>query len=75
MAAMRAEFTRHGTEPQWDLVRTLVIEPLAELRQRVSDELAQLESDDAMVPIDRDPVPERFAEAVRRYFENLGDEN
>jgi hypothetical protein len=73
--SMRAEFTRHGTEPQWDLVRTLVIEPLAELRQRVGDELAKLDSDDAMVPIDRDPVPERFAEAVRRYFENLGDEN
>ncbi len=72
--AVRAEFTRHGTEPQWDLVREQITRPLVELRQRVGERLAQLESDEALVPIDRDPVPGRFAEAVRRYFENLGDE-
>ncbi len=71
--AVRAEFTRHGTEPQWDLVREQITRPLAELRQRVTEKLAQLKSDEALVPIDRDPVPGRFAEAVRRYFENLGD--
>jgi len=70
--AMRAEFTRHGKEPQWDLVNQQIIKPLAELRNRISEELAQLESDKAMVPIDRDPVPSRFAELVRRYYENLG---
>ena len=72
--AMRIEFKRHGKEPQWDLVRTQVIEPLAELRQQVGERLAQLQSDEAMVPIDRDPVPERFAELIRTYFENLGRE-
>ena len=72
--AVRAEFTRHGTEPQWDLVRERITRPLAELRQRVSEKLAQLKSDEALVPIDRDPVPGRFAEAVRTYFENLGDD-
>jgi hypothetical protein len=70
--AMRAEFTRHGKEPQWDLVNQQIIKPLAELRNRISEELAQLESDKTMVPIDRDPVPSRFAELVRRYYENLG---
>jgi hypothetical protein len=72
--AVRAEFTRHGTEPQWDLVREQITRPLAELRQRVGERLAQLKSDEALVPIDRDPVPGRYAEAVRKYFENLGDE-
>ncbi len=72
--AMRAEFTRHGAEPQWNLVREQITRPLAELRQRVGEKLAQLESDEALVPIDRDPVPSRYAEAVRRYFENLGDQ-
>ncbi|MHC4518133.1 MAG: coiled-coil domain-containing protein, partial [Planctomycetota bacterium] len=72
---MRAEFVRHGTEPQWDLVRTQITRPLNELRQQISEKLAQLQSDDALVPIDRDPVPERFAEVVRRYFENLGDDD
>jgi hypothetical protein len=72
--AMRAEFTRHGKEPQWDLVRQQITRPLTELRNRISEELAQLQSDEAIVPIDRDPVPGRFAELVRRYYENLGDD-
>jgi hypothetical protein len=70
---MRAEFIRHGTEPQWDLVRSQIMEPLAELKAQIGEKLAQLESDDALVPIDRDPVPDRFAEIVRKYFENLGN--
>ncbi|MEN6427099.1 MAG: DUF4175 family protein [Phycisphaerales bacterium] len=73
--AVRAEFRRHGTEPEWDLVRSQIMEPLAELRQRVTEKLAQLQSDKALVPIDRDPVPDRFAEMVRSYFENLGRED
>ena len=72
--AIRAEFKRHGKEPQWDMVRQTITKPLTELRDRISEELASLESDEAMVPIDRDPVPGRFAELVRRYYENLGGE-
>ena len=71
-AAVRAEFTRHGKEPQWNLVEQQIIEPLAELHKRIGEELAKLESEEPMVPIDRDPVPGRFAELVRRYYENLG---
>jgi hypothetical protein len=72
--AVRAEFARHGTEPQWDLVRTQITDPLTELRQRVEKKLAQLQSDETMAPIDRDPVPDRFADLVRAYFESLGQE-
>ena len=70
--AIRAEFTRHGNEPQWNLVELQITDPLTELRNRIGEELAKLQSDEAMVPIDRDPVPGRFAELVRRYYENLG---
>lgn len=70
--SMRAEFKRHGTEPQWDLVREQIIRPLTELSKNLSDELAKLQSDESLVPIDRDPVPDRFTELVRRYYENLG---
>jgi hypothetical protein len=70
--AIRADSKRHGKEPQWDLVQTQVMRPLTELRQHVSERLAQLQSSEAMVPIDRDPVPDRFSELVRTYFENLG---
>ena len=70
--AIRAEFKRHGKVPQWDLVQQQITNPLTELRKHLSDKLAQLQSDEALVPIDRDPVPSRFAELVRRYYENLG---
>jgi hypothetical protein len=70
--SIRAEFVRHGKEPQWDLVQKQITNPLTELRKHLSDKLAQLQSDEALVPIDRDPVPGRFAELVRRYYENLG---
>ncbi|MDT8302068.1 MAG: DUF4175 family protein [Sedimentisphaerales bacterium] len=70
--SIRSEYTRHGKEPQWDLVKRQITDPLTELHKHLSDKLAQLQSDEALVPIDRDPVPGRFAELVRRYYENLG---
>ncbi len=70
--AIRAEFTRHGKEPQWNLVEQQITKPLTELRNRIGEELAKLKPDEAIVPIDRDPVPGRFAELVKRYYENLG---
>ncbi|MHC4369327.1 MAG: hypothetical protein ACYSW8_17090, partial [Planctomycetota bacterium] len=73
--SMRVEFKRHGTEPQWDLVKQQITKPLVELRKRLDEELAKLESKEALVPIDRDPVPGRFAELVRRYYENLGGDD
>jgi len=69
---IRADFTRHGKEPQWDMVQQQITNPLTELRKRLSDKLAQLQSDEVLVPIDRDPVPSRFAELVRTYYKNLG---
>lgn len=70
--SMRVEFKRHSKEPAWDLVRTEIYEPLVELQNRLAEEIARRESDDALVPIDRDPVPDRYSELVRRYYENLG---
>ncbi len=70
--AIRAEFTRHGTKPNWDMVEMMITKPLTEVRARVDEELAKLESREALVPIDRDPVPNRYAELVRSYYENLG---
>jgi hypothetical protein len=70
--SIRTEFTRHGKEPKWDIVKQQITNPLTELRKHLSDKLAQLQSDEALVPIDRDPVPRRFAELVRKYYENLG---
>jgi hypothetical protein len=34
--------------------------------------MARRQSNDALVPIDRDPVPARYSDLVRRYYEELG---
>ena len=72
MRAIRAEYKKHGKKPDWAQVKTEVSRPLAEVRSKISDELARRESKDALVPIDRDPVPNRFSDLVRRYYEQLG---
>ena len=73
LRAERVEFKRTGLEPtKWDLVRVQVMKPLVEVRQRIEEELAKRDNREAMVPIDRDPVPGRFSELVRKYYENLG---
>jgi hypothetical protein len=72
--AMRAEFKRHGEMPQWDLVKSQLLGEMQSLQQRITQELARLESDRAMVPIDREPVPEEFDTLVQRYYELLGRE-
>jgi hypothetical protein len=69
---MRADFTRHSKEPNWDLVDQFVFQPLVELRGQISDEIRRHDSADALVPIDREPVPPQYADQVRRYYERLG---
>jgi hypothetical protein len=69
---LRTEIKRHSKEPNWDLVRASVVEPLNELQRRVGEELLRREPKDSLVPIDGDPVPDKYAEEVRRYYERLG---
>lgn len=69
---IRAEVKRHSAAPNWKLVRVQVAEPLVELSDRVSEELLRRTSKQAIVPLDRDPVPPRYSEKTRRYYEHLG---
>ncbi len=72
---IRSEARKEGKKPDWAVVKLQIAGPLAEIRNRVSEELARRESNkDALVPIDRDPVPNKFSELVRRYYEQLGIE-
>jgi len=71
---MRAEFKRHGEMPQWDLVKSQLLGEMQSLQQQIQQELSKLESDRAMVPIDREPVPEEFDSLVQKYYELLGQE-
>ena len=69
---MNAEFRRHSKEPEWDLLEKKILEPLDEIRSQIAEELAKKESDRALVPIDRDPVPSRYSDLVEKYYERLG---
>ena len=68
----REEFKRHSQVPDPKQLKTLVADPIRELRDRVAEEIRRRESPDSLVPIDRDPVPPQFAEGVRRYYERIG---
>jgi len=70
--AVRLEYKRLGQKPDWAVVRLQIATPLAEVRSRLGEELARRESNEAVVPLDRDPVPTKFSELVRRYYEQLG---
>ena len=69
--SMRAEFKRHGNQPQYTMVNEQLLKPLLELRDQVAQELA-LQKGESLVPIDRDPVPEWFTDLVGRYYKELG---
>lgn len=68
----REEFRRHAKEPDWAELKVGAADPIRELRDRIAEEVRRREEPDSLVPIDRDPVPPRFAEGVRRYYERLG---
>jgi hypothetical protein len=69
---MRGEVKRHAGQPQWSLLETEVVRPLSELRDRVNEELRRVAPEkDALSPIDRDPVPSRYSDLVRRYWKSL----
>jgi len=72
--SIRAEYKQHSREPNWDLVRENLLEPLVELQQKIHEEILRHQSRDALVPIDRDPVPDKYSERVKRYDEQLGNE-
>ena len=69
---MRRVNHRNGKAPQWDMVELSIVKPLEDARAWLRQELSRRENPDALQPIDRDPVPERFAESVRKYYEALG---
>lgn len=69
---IRGEVRRHSRAPNWELVELKLIRPLFELQDRVHEELLRRGNEKLLVPLDRDPVPPEFEEAVRQYYEQLG---
>jgi hypothetical protein len=72
---MRIEFKNHRQKPDWLKVNSQIVQPLVEVRNRLAEELARRGSQDALVPLDRDPVPARYTERVQRYYQELGKDH
>lgn len=68
----RLEYRREGKKPEWAVVELQVLKPLVEVRRQIREELGRRNTQDPLAPIDRDAVPTRFADQVRRYYETLG---
>ncbi len=73
--ALRMDYKRSGKRPDWAVITTQLSAPLAEVRERVDEELLKRQSKDALVPLDRDPVPPKYSDQVKRYYEQLGKNN
>jgi hypothetical protein len=69
---LRQQFRTDRQKPDWAVVKIQVLNPLVEVRDRIAEELARRESRENLAPLDRDPVPARYSDLVRRYYEELG---
>ncbi len=69
---LHLDFKRTGKRPDWAVISTQISAPLAEVRERVDEELLKRQSKEALVPLDRDPVPPKYSDQVKRYYEQLG---
>jgi hypothetical protein len=69
---LRRDIVNDRKKPDWAVVKLQILNPLVEVRARVAEALSRRDSKESLAPIDRDPVPARFAESVRRYYEELG---
>lgn len=69
---MRQDYKRDRKKPDWAVVRMQLADPLVQVRNQIADELARRNSREALVPVDRDPVPGKYSELVRKYYEQLG---
>ncbi|RCS46429.1 hypothetical protein DTL42_15845 [Bremerella cremea] len=69
---IRREILDTSAPPQWDIIQQRIARPLTQLQNRIAEELLKRTKDDARVPIDKDPVPVQYENAVRRYYERLG---
>lgn len=70
--SMRQEYKNNRQKPDWAKVQLQVLQPLVEVRNHLADELARRGSREALVPLDRDPIPARYSELVRHYYQELG---
>ena len=68
----RRYYRQNGRIPSNEELQNKVLAPLALARDWVGQELARAQNDRSLVPLDRDPVQEKYSDLVRKYYEKLG---
>lgn len=71
-SALRSEYRRQGRAPDTNVLRQEILMPMTRARVWLREELARKEQPAALAPLDRDAVPDNYAELVKKYYENLG---
>jgi hypothetical protein len=72
VGVFRGYYRQDGRGPSGELVRNQVLVPMAQARVWLREQIARLENANSLVPLDRDPVPEKYSDLVRSYYEKLG---
>jgi hypothetical protein len=72
VGAFRGYYRQDGRVPSGEVVRNQILEPMAQARVWLRQQIARLEDANSLVPLDRDPVPEKYSDLVRSYYEKLG---
>ena len=72
VGAYRRYFRENGRMPPNADLQKKVLAPLALARDWVGQELSRAQDDRSLVPLDRDPVQEKYFDMVRKYYEKLG---
>jgi hypothetical protein len=72
VGVLRGDYRDRGLAPSPDEVKNHILTPMTQVRVWVRQELARRENIGSLVPLDRDPVPDRYSDLVRKYYERLG---
>jgi hypothetical protein len=68
----RRNYRENGRRPSNGDLQNKVLAPLALAGDWVGQELSRAQNDRSLVPLDHDPVQEKYSDLVRKYYEKLG---
>ena len=69
--SLRVEFKRYAQKPSEEKIRQEIIKPLEKAAEKISQRLRELNKENPLSPVSKDPVPEKYDDLVNDYFENL----
>ena len=69
---IRIETKRLSTFPNQTMVEDKILRPLLDAEKQINRALSELDHKNPLAPVEHDPVPDSYSEAVQRYYESLG---